>query len=90
MFSIMTNSQTPLSAYIEAVEIALQKPNPQIKMQTALFLSRLLRQHNMHTSPLDCIKERLGPALTKVAFKMIFFLSLVKKETRILTKINER
>ncbi|VDK86587.1 unnamed protein product [Litomosoides sigmodontis] len=58
----------PLSAYIEVVEIALQKPNPQIKTQTALFLSRLLRQHNMHTLPLDCIKERLGPALTKLSF----------------------
>ncbi|CAG9535329.1 unnamed protein product [Cercopithifilaria johnstoni] len=59
---------TPLSAYIEAVEIALRKPNPQIKTQTALFLSRLLRQHNVHTLPMDCIKERLGPALTKLSF----------------------
>ncbi|VDN93911.1 unnamed protein product [Brugia pahangi] len=59
---------TPLSTYIEVVRIALQKPNPQIKTQTALFLSRLLRQHNMHTLPLDCVTQRLGPALTKLSF----------------------
>ncbi|EJW86913.1 hypothetical protein WUBG_02174 [Wuchereria bancrofti] len=59
---------TPLSTYIEVVRIALQKPNPQIKTQTALFLSRLLRQHNVHTLPLDCITQKLGPALTKLSF----------------------
>uniref|UniRef100_A0A1I7VL36 Zyg-9 protein n=2 Tax=Loa loa TaxID=7209 RepID=A0A1I7VL36_LOALO len=59
---------TPLSAYIEAVEVALQKPNPQVKTQTALFLSRLLCQHNVHTLPLDCVRQRLGPALTKLSF----------------------
>ncbi|VBB27713.1 unnamed protein product [Acanthocheilonema viteae] len=59
---------TPLSAYIETVETALRKPNPQIKTQTALFLSRLLRQHDMHTLSLDCIRERLGPVLTKLSF----------------------
>ncbi|MCP9263763.1 hypothetical protein DINM_007141 [Dirofilaria immitis] len=59
---------TPLSAYIDAVEIALQKPNPQVKTQTALFISRLLRQHSAQTVPLDCIKQKLGPALTKLSF----------------------
>uniref|UniRef100_A0A0R3RZR1 TOG domain-containing protein n=1 Tax=Elaeophora elaphi TaxID=1147741 RepID=A0A0R3RZR1_9BILA len=59
---------TPLSAYIEVVEAALRNPNPQIKTQTALFLSRLLRQHSMHTLSLNCIREKLGPALTKLSF----------------------
>uniref|UniRef100_A0A915PRN8 TOG domain-containing protein n=1 Tax=Setaria digitata TaxID=48799 RepID=A0A915PRN8_9BILA len=57
----------PLPAYIDAVETALQKPNPQIKAQTALFISRLLRQHNMYTLPLDCVRQKLGPALTKLS-----------------------
>uniref|UniRef100_A0A8R1TIQ7 TOG domain-containing protein n=1 Tax=Onchocerca volvulus TaxID=6282 RepID=A0A8R1TIQ7_ONCVO len=59
---------TPLSAYIDDVEIALQKSNPQIKTQTALFVSRLLRQHSADTLPLDCIRQKLGPALSKLSF----------------------
>lgn len=58
--------QVPLSGYIEAVEVALQRPNPQIKTQTALFIARLLRQHNAETIPLVCVRQKLGPALSKV------------------------
>ncbi|VDN18603.1 unnamed protein product [Gongylonema pulchrum] len=57
----------PLSAYIEIVENALQKSNPQIREQTALFIARLLRQHSAQTIRQECVEQKLGSALSKLA-----------------------
>ncbi|VDK63494.1 unnamed protein product [Anisakis simplex] len=42
---------TPLSSYVDEVSAAMAQVNPQIKSQTALFMARLLKQHNAKTFP---------------------------------------
>ncbi|VDN55249.1 unnamed protein product [Dracunculus medinensis] len=58
---------TPLSLYVRSVEDALKKENPQIRMQTALFIARLFRQHSRQTLPSIELKI-IAPPLLQLAF----------------------
>ncbi|KAF1764112.1 hypothetical protein GCK72_004058 [Caenorhabditis remanei] len=48
---------TPLSAYSEAVITALGSKNPQIRQQTALFLSRFYAKNDTKTVEIDVVKQ---------------------------------
>lgn len=53
-------SVVPFANYVESIEAALAKPNPQIKAQTALFVSRVWAQHGKNTLPVDGVRRLAG------------------------------
>ncbi|KJH44505.1 HEAT repeat protein [Dictyocaulus viviparus] len=70
---------TTLEAMGEDIIVALEKPNPSIKIQTNLFLYRSFKQLNAQTMPRKTIKS-LIPLLIKVVYTWTyvgFFLKFV-------------
>lgn len=52
----------------EDIQIALEKPNPNIKIQTNLFLYRVFKKHNAQTMPKKVLKA-FAPIIVKVTDK---------------------
>lgn len=57
--------QTTLEAIAEDIQAALEKQNPNIKIQTNLFLYRIFKKHNIQTVPKKVLKA-LAPTVIKV------------------------
>ncbi|VDK56206.1 unnamed protein product [Anisakis simplex] len=57
-------ASTTLEAMMEDIEKALEKPNPNIKIQTNLFLYRVFKKHNAQTMPKKVLKA-FAPVIIK-------------------------
>ncbi|VDM33567.1 unnamed protein product [Toxocara canis] len=49
----------------EDIQVALEKPNPNIKIQTNLFLYRVFKKYNTQTMPKKVLKA-FAPIIVKV------------------------
>jgi hypothetical protein len=56
--------QTNFEQMTEDIQAALDKPNPNVKIQTDLFLYRVFKAFNQHTMPKKMLKT-LAPAIIK-------------------------
>uniref|UniRef100_A0A914ZKU7 TOG domain-containing protein n=3 Tax=Parascaris univalens TaxID=6257 RepID=A0A914ZKU7_PARUN len=57
-------ASTTLETMAEDIQIALEKPNPNIKIQTNLFLYRVFKKHNAQTMPKKVLKA-FAPIIVK-------------------------
>uniref|UniRef100_A0A914RZI1 TOG domain-containing protein n=1 Tax=Parascaris equorum TaxID=6256 RepID=A0A914RZI1_PAREQ len=58
------SKETTLETMAEDIQIALEKPNPNIKIQTNLFLYRVFKKHNAQTMPKKVLKA-FAPIIVK-------------------------
>uniref|UniRef100_A0A915Q0H8 TOG domain-containing protein n=1 Tax=Setaria digitata TaxID=48799 RepID=A0A915Q0H8_9BILA len=58
-------ASTTLEALAEDIQVALDKQNPHIKIQTNLFLYRVFKRHNPQTVPKKILKS-LAPVIVKL------------------------